>query len=215
MFCSWNAKATLMVPATATPGLRKRHLRGKTENTQKNPEAEDEDIWKTIENPSIFLDVSILISISEIFFPPKSHFQVKWCFQIKLVFSNKRVCKRGGAGRTRKKCLFSNINIRKLTQKQVLWTGASTSVAGVTLRKESMSRAVRKCHHIRPMTCGWHVRVCFCCCLVVKKVFIFTPCFCGSTHVFIFYLLWYVYVQASFFGFSESKLASEPSRWIC
>ena len=65
----------------------------------------------------------------------KSHFQVKWCFQIKLVFSNKRVCKRGGAGRTRKKCFFSNINIRKLTQKQVLWTGASTSVARVTLRK--------------------------------------------------------------------------------
>lgn len=49
--CPCDAQATFMVPATATPGLRKRHLRGKTQKTQKIPEAEGEGLWKTVKNP--------------------------------------------------------------------------------------------------------------------------------------------------------------------
>ena len=135
--------------------------------------------------------------------PPKSHFHVKWCFQIKLVFKKKGYVKGEGQGVPKKKCIFfSNISIQNLHTSTCFeqvprpqlpeWHSGKESISWLTMR------AVKKCHHIRPMHVGDMFACVFRYCLVVKISFSFSHRVSASTHVFIVYLLWYVYFRVSF-----------------
>ena len=145
-----------------------------------------------------------------------SHFQVKWCFQIKLVFSNKRVCKRGGAGRTRKKCFFFKYKHTKTYTE----TGALNRCLDLSCRSDTQERVhVMINHESSKKMSSYQTHDMWVTC---SRVFLLLPRCHKSFH---FHTMFLRRLMFSFFTccgtcifrlpFSESKLASEPSRWIC